>query len=154
MTDSTIPFRPVVRSQSDLETAWKHLMGPPTRDGGFGGHSLWLLVIEDDHPFPQITEITEAVEPPDEEMVASVATFLSGLAGEGRRFAFLRSRPGHGGLTADDRAWARSVRKRRCSASGGRGMVSARNVLRFIWLRPVLPCEASSHAAQKVGVRK
>jgi len=105
----TTPFRPTVRSQADLEAVWKHLMGPQTRDRGFNGYSLWLLVIEDDHPFPQITEITEAVEPPDEEMVASVATFLSGLAGEGRRFAFLRSRPGHGGLTADDRTWARSL---------------------------------------------
>ena len=85
-------------------------MGLQTSDQGFGGHSLWLLVIDgDDRPFPQITEITEAVEPPDDEMISSIATFLDGLATEGRRFAFLRSRPGHGGLTADDRAWARSL---------------------------------------------
>ena len=85
-------------------------MGPQTSDRGFGGHSLWLLVIDsDDRPFPQITEITEAVEPPDDELVESLATFLGGLAEEGRRFAFLRSRPGHGGLTDDDRAWARSL---------------------------------------------
>ena len=83
-------------------------MGP----WGFGGHSLWLLVIDaEDRPFPQITEITEAEEPPDDEMVSSLATFVSGLAesDDGRRFAFLRSRPGHGGLTADDRAWARAL---------------------------------------------
>jgi hypothetical protein len=102
----TTPYRPVVRSQSDLESVWKQLMGP----WGFGGHSLWLLVIDaDDHPFPQITEITEAEEPPDDEMVSSLATFLDGLAEDGRRFAFLRSRPGHSGLTADDKAWARSL---------------------------------------------
>jgi hypothetical protein len=106
----TTSYRPVVRSQSDLESVWKHLMGRQTRDGRFGGHSLWLLVIDaDDRPFPQITEITDAVEPPDDGMVSSIATFLDGLADEGRRFAFLRSRPGHGGLTADDRAWARSL---------------------------------------------
>ena len=106
----TTSYRPVVRSQSDLEAVWKHLMGLQTSDRGFGGHSLWLLVIDaDDRPFPQITEITEAVEPPDDEMISSIATFLDGLATEGRRFAFLRSRPGHGGLTADDRAWARSL---------------------------------------------
>ena len=106
----TTSYRPVVRSQSDLEAVWKQLMGRQTGDRGFGGHSLWLLVIDaDDRPFPQITEITEAVEPPDDEMVSSLATFLDGLADVGRRFAFLRSRPGHGGLTADDRAWARSL---------------------------------------------
>jgi hypothetical protein len=85
-------------------------MGSQTNVGGFDGHSLWLLVIDaDDRPFPQLTEITEAVEPPDDAMVSSIATFLEGLEGCGRRFAFLRSRPGHGGLTADDRAWARSL---------------------------------------------
>jgi hypothetical protein len=109
---STTPHRPVVRSQSDLEALWKHLMGHQTNEQGFGGNSLWLLVIDaDDRPFPQITEITEADEPPDDEMVSSLATFISGLAeSDGvRRFAFLRSRPGHGGLTPDDRAWARAL---------------------------------------------
>ena len=53
----TTPFRPTVRSQADLEAVWKHLMGP----WGFGGHSVWMLVIDaDDRPFPHITEITEA----------------------------------------------------------------------------------------------
>ncbi len=102
----TIPFRPTVRSQSDLEGVWKELMGP----WGFGGHSVWMLVIDaDDRPFPQITEITEALEPPDDEGTASLAVVLRELAEPGRRFAFLRSRPGPGGLTADDRAWARSL---------------------------------------------
>ena len=74
----TTSYRPVVRSQSDLEAVWKHLMGAQTSDRGFGGHSLWLVVIDaDDRPFPQITEITEAVEPPDDEMVSSIATFLT-----------------------------------------------------------------------------
>ena len=54
----TTPFRPTVRSQADLEAVWKHLMGP----WGFGGHSVWMLVIDaDDRPFPHITEITEAL---------------------------------------------------------------------------------------------
>jgi hypothetical protein len=40
-------LRPFVRSQSDLHAVWKELMGP----WGFGGHSLWLLVIDaDDRP--------------------------------------------------------------------------------------------------------
>jgi hypothetical protein len=106
MTTPTVPFRPVVRSQSDLEAVWKELGGP----WGFGGHSLWLLVIDaDDRPFPQITEITEAFEPPDDGMVDSLAAFIGELSKDGDRFAFLRSRPGHGGLTANDRAWARAL---------------------------------------------
>ena len=106
----TIPFRPTVRSQSDLESAWKQLMGPQPSERGFGGYSVWLLVIDaDDRPFPQITEITEALEPPDDEGTASLAVVLRELAEPGRRFAFLRSRPGPGGVTADDRAWARSL---------------------------------------------
>lgn len=109
MTDQTSPFSPVVRSQSDLEIVWRTLMRLHTAGRGFSGHSLWLLVIEDDHPYPQVTEITEAVEPPDERMTSSLAAFLDRLSGEGRRFAFLRSRPGEGGLTDDDRAWARSL---------------------------------------------
>ncbi len=99
------PFHPVIRSQADLEALWKELMGP----WGFGGHSVWMLLIEDEIALPQITEISEAVDPPDGDMVASLATVLSGLAGERRRFAFLRSRPGHSGLTNNDRAWARSL---------------------------------------------
>ncbi len=102
----TTSWSPRVRSQSDLEAAWKELMG----DWGYGGHSLWLLLIDaDDRPLPQITEITDTEEPPDDEMVDSVAEFLSHLAADGLRFAFLRSRPGHGGLTSADRAWARSL---------------------------------------------
>ncbi len=102
----TSPYRPIVRSQSDLEAVWKKLMGP----WGFGGYSVWMLLIDaDDRPFPQITEITEAVEPPDDTMVKSLAIVLEGLAAPGQRFAFLRSRPGAGGVTSEDRAWARAL---------------------------------------------
>ena len=109
MTDQTIPYRPVVRSQADLHAVWRRLMRLQRGDRGFENHSVWLLVIADDRPVPQLTEITDAVEPPDEQMVDSLAAFLDRLGGEGHRFAFLRSRPGHGGLTDDDRAWARSL---------------------------------------------
>ena len=35
-------YRPTVRTQAELERVWRHLMEPL----GFGGHSLWLMVIE------------------------------------------------------------------------------------------------------------
>jgi hypothetical protein len=106
MTTPSTPYRPTVRTQADLEAVWKHLMGP----WGFGGYSIWMLVIgDDDQPYPQITEITEATEPPDDEMLDGLATVLDGLDAPGRRFAFLRSRPGGGGVSADDLAWARAL---------------------------------------------
>jgi hypothetical protein len=99
------PFRPTLRTQSDLEAAWTELMGP----WGFSRQSVWMILIEDDELIPQIIEITDMEEPPEPDMIASFAEFLAHLAADGRRFAFLRSRPGHGGLTADDRAWARAL---------------------------------------------
>ena len=108
-TPST-PYRPIVRTQADLEAVWKHLMGPWGFAPTVTGHSIWMLVIGEDHrPYPQITEITEATEPPDDEMLEGLATLLSGLDAPGRRFAFLRSRPGASGVTADDLAWARAL---------------------------------------------
>ena len=52
------PFRPLVRTQSDLEQMWRRLMSPL----GFSSHTLWMVVIEDDRPVPQIIEIVEAAE--------------------------------------------------------------------------------------------
>lgn len=101
----TTSYRPPVRTQADLEALWRRLMEPL----GFGGHSIWLLVIEGDRPVPQVTEFTEAVEPPDDRLVDNLAEVLERLGRPDRRFAFLRSRPGTRGLTPDDLAWARAL---------------------------------------------
>lgn len=106
MTSSSTPVPPIVRSQADLEALWRDLMGP----FGFGGHSVWMLVIEDDdRPLPQITEITEATRPPEDAHIDALASVLTKLNTGRERFAFLRSRPGRSGLTADDLVWARSL---------------------------------------------
>jgi hypothetical protein len=99
------PFRPVVRTQIDLERMWRRLMSPL----GFGGHTLWMVVIQDDRPVPQVMEIVEAGEPPEVEDVVSFAGLLERLAMPGLRFAFLRSRPGRGRPDPVDRAWARAL---------------------------------------------
>jgi hypothetical protein len=99
------PFRPVVRTQIDLERMWRRLMSPL----GFGGHTLWMVVIQDDRPVPQVMEIVEAGEPPKVEDVVSFAGLLERLAMPGLRFAFLRSRPGSGRPDPVDRAWARAL---------------------------------------------
>jgi hypothetical protein len=52
----TTPFEPVIRSQSDLEAAWRQLIRPL----GFHRRSLSLLLIgADDRPTPVITEVTD-----------------------------------------------------------------------------------------------
>ena len=99
------PFRPLVRTQSDLEQMWRRLMSPL----GFSSHTLWMVVIEDDRPVPQIMEIVEAAEAPVEEDVVAFARVLEHLAQPGLRFAFLRSRPGGGRPDTSDRAWARAL---------------------------------------------
>ncbi len=105
MTNTT-PFRPTIRTQSDLQRAWQRLMSPL----GFSGESIWMMVIgPDDQPLPQLTEITEA-DVPDDLTPDDFARLLRHLRESGLdtvRFAFLRSRPGGGGVTADDRTWAR-----------------------------------------------
>ena len=102
-------FRPTIRTQQDLEDAWRTLMGPL----GFSGHSIWLMLIDaHDQPFPHLTRIEEAEHPPTPEGLAGFAGMIGQLCAEfapGGRVAFLRSRPGNGGLTPDDRAWAHAL---------------------------------------------
>lgn len=101
-------YQPIITSQSDLADAWTHLMGP----WGFGGPSIWLMLIVDDRPVPQLVEIAEAEEPPSPEQVGGFEQMLRMLAedtGEGTRLAFLRSRPGPDRVTDLDRAWARML---------------------------------------------
>jgi len=99
------PFRPVLRTQSDVEQMWRRLMKPL----GFSGCSLWMVVIEDDRPVPQIMEIVEMPLAPEEGDAEAIAGVLAHLADDGSRFAFLRSRPGGGRPDASDRAWARAL---------------------------------------------
>ncbi|QZY29748.1 hypothetical protein [Nocardioides coralli] len=102
-------FEPIIRSQSDLHETWSRLMGPL----GFSGRSIWLMLIRADHrPLPHLTQIEEADRLPSHEQQRSFAEMLQMLVTDvvpGGRVAFLRSRPGAGGLTLEDKAWARSL---------------------------------------------
>jgi hypothetical protein len=102
----TTPFQPVIRSQSDLEAAWRQLIRPL----GFHRRSLWLLLIgADDRPTPVITEVTDLPELFDADTADGLADGLLHLTPEvdpEGRWAFLCSRPGGGGATEADRAWA------------------------------------------------
>ncbi len=106
---SETPYAPVIRTQSDLEEAWRHVMEPL----GFSGHSLWLMFIQADRtPLPHLSQIEETVTPPTDVEQSRFIGFLKCLAPEmreGERLVFLRSRPGRGGPGPDDLAWARSL---------------------------------------------
>ena len=100
-------FRPTIRTQADLEKAWRRLMSPL----GFSGYSVWMMVIEPNHqPVPQLTQIEDAELPPDASEQSALADFLRALADDalapGSRMAFLISRPGRNGAGERDRTWA------------------------------------------------
>ena len=102
-------FRPTIRTQADLEEAWRTLMGPL----GFSQHSVWLMLVDaSDRPDPHLSRIDEADDPPTTAELSGFAEMLRTLHAElvpGGRVAFLRSRPGPAGVTADDRAWAAAL---------------------------------------------
>lgn len=103
-------FDPIIRSQSDLYDAWSTPMQPL----GFSRHSVWLMLIgPDDRPVPRLTEIEQAEQPPaTTDELSGLAETLRRLREESApdcRVAFLRSRPGAGGITVADRAWARAL---------------------------------------------
>lgn len=102
-------YEPIINTQSDLEAAWRHLMGPL----GFGSESLWLMFVRPDGiPIPQLSQIEDCDEPPSREELAGFADFLAHFASEdepGLRLAALRTRPGSFGPNDVDRQWAQIV---------------------------------------------
>ena len=99
-------YCPTIRTQADLEHTWRHLLEPL----GFGGHSLWFMLIDtDDHPLPGLTQIEDVEEVPEpdelEALGEMLASLLEAVVPDGR-IAFLLTRPGREGATARDRAWA------------------------------------------------
>jgi hypothetical protein len=99
------PFRPLLRTQADVEQMWRRLMSPL----GFGACSLWMVVIEGDRPVPKIMEFAELPVSPEDGDAEALAGLLERLADGDTRFAFLRSRPGGGRPDGSDRAWARAL---------------------------------------------
>jgi hypothetical protein len=102
------PFRPLLSTQSDLEQMWRRLMSPL----GFGARALWMVVVEDDRPVPQVTEFSQLPSTPDEEFGEGLVNILGGLApslADDASFAFLLTRPGGGRPDAHDIAWARTL---------------------------------------------
>lgn len=100
-------FRPTIRSQADLERAWRTVMEPL----GFSSRSMWLMFIApDDRPLPRLGQVDELPDDLAPEELDDFAGFLRDHpAAEGARVAILLTRPGPGGLTHADRQWAAGV---------------------------------------------
>lgn len=102
------PYRPLIRTQAELEGAWRHLMEPL----GFTGRSLWVMVIDDDdRPIPHLTELTDLAVLPDARSAGDLAelTRVIGKALPSARLAFLLSRPDTGPPQSPDQAWAAAL---------------------------------------------
>ena len=99
-----------ITSQADLEQVWRGLMEPL----GFTRTSLWIVFLHPDgRPHKTLIEV-----PAPDQMVAPdpAAPELLDLLEEwtteqvpGGRVAFLRTRPGRGGLDRSDRLWATAL---------------------------------------------
>lgn len=95
---------PPVRTQEDLHRVWRMLMGPL----GFGGRSLWLLVLdENSRPTPALLQIEDLAPLPSRETRTDLKRFLGHLLPDRDGTAvFLLTRPGRAPITAGDRRWA------------------------------------------------
>jgi len=105
MNDNDATYRPILRTQADLDAAWRHLIGAFT----FEGRSIWLMTIEaDQRPFPHLTEFSGLDELPGTRFLRQLAGVLRRVFEEipPDRLAFLISRPGADGVRPADRAWA------------------------------------------------
>ncbi|MDN4171487.1 hypothetical protein QWY28_00875 [Nocardioides sp. SOB77] len=102
-------YAPVIETQTDVERAWRTLMRPL----GWTRTSTWLMFVGPDRrPFPPLTEIDDCAGPPPGDIARQLGALLAHLRADslpGVRVAFLRSRPGLGGIEDDDRAWAAAL---------------------------------------------
>ena len=72
MTDK-IPYAPVLRTQADVEAAWRHLINPL----GWPEPRLWFMLVDPDGvPFPQLCQIEGLPVEIADEGAANLATML------------------------------------------------------------------------------
>lgn len=100
MTDKT-PYAPVLRTQADVEAAWRHLINPL----GWPEPRLWFMFVgADGVPFPQLSQIEEMPAEVGADGAASVATVMGQLVSDMgfERVEFLLCRPDDGPPTPTD----------------------------------------------------
>ncbi|HEY5853657.1 MAG TPA: hypothetical protein VIW24_06275 [Aldersonia sp.] len=94
-----------IHSPTDLQQRWRALMGPL----GFGERLVWMAVIGPDNRFTKALTQVEIDCPPDEQVANNLVWAMGEAIGEVAdvRMAALLTRPGSGGISDTDRAWAR-----------------------------------------------
>lgn len=99
-----------INSQADLEHLWRELMEP----FGFTRTSLWIVFLHPDgRPHKTLIEVpapdsTMVPDPAAPELLELLEEWTTGPV-PGGRVAFLRTRPGRGGLDQSDRLWAAAL---------------------------------------------
>lgn len=98
---------PRLAAQADITTFWRTRMEP----SGFGAPALWMTTIQDESPSGNLVEISDLPAAPTQEDVGGLAALLAHITAEdsGPRIAMLLARPGGGGPTDGDRAWAAAL---------------------------------------------
>ncbi len=99
-----------ITSQADLEQVWRGLMEPL----GFTRTSLWIVFFHPDgRPHKTLIEVPapdQRVAPdPDAPELLDLLEEWTTTHVPGGRVAFLRTRPGRGGLDRSDRLWAAAL---------------------------------------------
>ncbi len=100
----------LITCQADLERVWCGLMEPL----GFSRTSLWVVFIHPDgRPHKTLIEVPVpdtlvAPDPTAPELLDLLREWTTGAVPDGR-VAFLRTRPGRGGLDDGDRLWAAAL---------------------------------------------
>jgi hypothetical protein len=94
-----------IHSPADLQQRWRALMGPL----GFGERLIWMAVIGPDNRFTKALTQVEINCPPMEEVANNTVWAMIEAMGDPAdvRLAALLTRPGSGGISDTDRAWAR-----------------------------------------------
>jgi hypothetical protein len=107
MTEQT--FRPVFRTQADVEKFWTTICRPL----GWRTRELWVVLVDEDgEPFPSVHQVSDLPQEPDPGAVRLLLDGCRGLLGEfdpGGSVATLLCRPGAERVTASDRAWVRAL---------------------------------------------
>lgn len=106
---TTEPFSPVLRTQADVEAAWRHLIRPL----GWSSRRLWFMFVgDDDRPLRQLSQVDDLPARLDPKEAANAARAWRGICDElvpGGRVALLLCRPGRGGPTPEDRNTATTL---------------------------------------------
>ena len=99
-----------ITSQAELEQVWRDLMEPL----GFSRTSLWIVFLHaDGRPHKTLIEVPApstmvAPDPAAPELLDLLEEWTTDQV-PGGRVAFLRTRPGRGGLDHTDRRWAAAL---------------------------------------------